>query len=78
MGLRLLTVHKLCMLFFLLLPWLKEDEYRDWETSTSYDLDTTPAHILRKKIAMNDLIERCESSDTYYARLIADLIADVS
>ena len=22
---------------------------------------------------MNDLIERCESSDTYYARLIADL-----
>ena len=25
------------------------------ETSTSYDLDTTPAHILRKKIAMNDI-----------------------
>lgn len=44
------------------------------ETSTSYDLDTTPAHILRKKIAMSDLIERCESNEEYYARFILDLI----
>ena len=44
------------------------------ETSTSFDLDTQPAHILGKKIALTDLIERCESSDEYYARLILDMI----
>lgn len=44
------------------------------ETSTSYDLDTTPTHILRKKVSLTDLIERCESNELYYARLIADLI----
>jgi len=44
------------------------------ETSTSYDLDTDVRHRLAKKFALNDLIERCESDDMYYARLVADLI----
>lgn len=47
------------------------------ETSASFDLDTTPAHILRKKITLSDLYERCESNEEYYARLILDMIDGV-
>lgn len=47
------------------------------ETSTSFDLDTTPNAILRKKVSHSDLYTRCEASSDYFARLILDMIDGV-
>lgn len=44
------------------------------ETSTTFDLDLTKGLEIARTFDLIDLATRCESNDTYFARLIADLI----
>lgn len=44
------------------------------ETSTTYELDINRGVEIAKRISILDLVERCESNESYKARFIMDLI----
>lgn len=44
------------------------------ETSTTFDLELTKGVEIARKFDLVDLVTRCEGSETYFARLVNDLI----